>query len=45
MLVNSVNYKTYNKKNGHKNLHFVILDYIKSITKNRLKTHTDIQVV
>lgn len=25
MLVNSVNYETYNKKYGHKNLHFVIL--------------------
>jgi hypothetical protein len=45
MLVNSVNYETYNKKYGHKNVHFVISDYIRSITKNRLKTHRDIQVV
>jgi hypothetical protein len=35
-LVNRVNYETYNKKNGHKMLHFVILD-IRSIKKNRLK--------
>ena len=45
MLVNSVNYVTYNEKYGYKNLHFVILDYIRPITTNRLKTHTDIQVV
>lgn len=44
MLVNSVNYETYNEKYRYKNLHFYIRLHLVN-HENRLKTHTDIQVM